>query len=67
MNGLVDDSCCGCVYRSRLNGAGVKGKWNTATYCCDYILFRKVSRPCPAGAGCTVRKKRKRGKKPRHD
>lgn len=31
-------------------------------YICDYFLKTNKRRPCPAGEGCTVKIKRKKGK-----
>ena len=44
---LVDDYCIGCAFRRCLSQFG---------YCCDYIEVMGMRRPCPAGAGCTVKR-----------
>ena len=36
--------CDGCVY------------WASFAQTCDYLLIEGHRRPCPFGAGCTVRK-----------
>lgn len=47
-NGICDDFCEGCVFNQN-----VSGDWST---CCVYYLVTNIRRPCPAGAGCTVKK-----------
>lgn len=49
---VVDPSCRGCVYAGYLcSQSAYKGRPDF----CSYILTTGHSRPCPAGAGCTVR------------
>lgn len=38
--------CVGCDYH---------GGYNRYSACCNYYLITGHRRPCPAGAGCTVR------------
>lgn len=37
------------------------------TCCCNYLLMTGKRRPCPPGAGCTVKVKRKRPRRMRED
>ena len=46
--------CKNCIYGYKITDY---------LYCCDYFLKTDKRRPCPAGAGCTVKTKRKKGKK----
>ncbi len=48
--------CGGCVYY---------GGGHESVSCCNYIFMEDGRRPCPVGAGCTVKKKGKkvRGKR----
>ena len=46
--GLCNKGCRDCVYADILGGGG---------YVCLYILFKLQQRPCPAGEGCTVKRK----------
>lgn len=41
--------CKGCVYNAEM--ASIRYGY------CNYIFTEKKRRPCPAGKGCTVRKK----------
>ena len=52
---ICDSWCENCVYCHKQSG------YRKA---CDYILATGKVRPCPAGTGCTVKKKRKTKKKP---
>lgn len=54
MNGLVDETCKTCVHHAYM------GNGTTGEPYCGYILNTRKPRPCPAGEGCTVYKKRKR-------
>ena len=60
MSGLVDKNCFGCWHLGR-----VHGKQTTGFLYCRYILDTHKSRPCPAGAGCTVYEKKPQGEKRR--
>lgn len=48
---LCDDFCHDCAFRGDLNGYGT---------CCNFLLITGVMRPCPAGSGCTVKKRGRR-------
>lgn len=48
MVSVCDDYCIGCVFNQ--NASGDKQT------CCTFYLVTDIRRPCPAGAGCTVRK-----------
>lgn len=52
------DPCEGCWYRTPLAESQQDGP-----KCCSYILDTKKRRPCPPGAGCTVKLVKKREKK----
>lgn len=55
---LCDPNCLPCIYYGKI------------TCTCDYILIAGHPRPCPAGAGCTVKTTKKDVKqmgKPRWD
>ena len=45
-------NCKNCIYR------GTAGRYPV----CEYILHTHIRRPCPAGAGCTVKKTEKQQK-----
>lgn len=49
MNGICDTWCTGCYYLNRA----------AAPYC-DYYSITLRRRPCPAGEGCTVRRRPKK-------
>lgn len=53
-NGLCDNYCKDCVYRQALT--------NGFCIVCNYLLDTGKRRPCPAGEGCTVKIKGKRGR-----
>ena len=46
---LNKNNCTDCWYRRKVGGMPY----------CDYFLSTGVRRPCPAGAGCTVKISRK--------
>lgn len=50
----IKNPCDGCFF--------FEGRWETSK-CCNYFLLTGQRRPCPAGAGCTVRKDGKSGRK----
>lgn len=55
MDGKCDASCADCIYSFFVS----------ERFLCEYYLATDKRRPCPAGEGCTVRKKRKKPRKKR--
>lgn len=48
--GAAGPACKGCMYQGYLYSE------NKNLRTCDYLLITGQSRPCPPGAGCTVKK-----------
>ena len=46
---VCDRHCKGCVYNAEMS--------NIRYGYCNYLFVEKKRRPCPAGKGCTVKKK----------
>lgn len=51
----MDPNCEGCIHYRQICAE----YW----FCCNYIFDEDHRRPCPPGAGCTVKSRKRRRKK----